>query len=122
MAKYVVKKAKSGFNFNLVSGNAQVVGTSQVYKTLVAAKLGCKSVMNTAKKAKLEDLTLKNTLTVKKPKFEIYNDKSGNFRFRLVATNGENILASQGYTRKDNCKRGIKAVIENCKSEIVVEE
>ncbi len=30
-------------------------------------------------------------------KFEIYKDKVGEFRFRLKAANGENILASEGY-------------------------
>lgn len=30
-------------------------------------------------------------------KFELYLDKAGEFRFRLKAGNGENILASEGY-------------------------
>ena len=33
-------------------------------------------------------------------KFEIYTDKGGEFRFRLKAGNGENILASEGYKAK----------------------
>ena len=31
-------------------------------------------------------------------KFEIYKDKKEEFRFRLKAGNGQNILASEGYT------------------------
>jgi len=46
-------------------------------------------------------------------KFEIYNDKSGEFRFRLKADNGQNILASEGYTTKTNCLNGIESVREN---------
>ena len=45
--------------------------------------------------------------------FEIYQDKSGNYRFRLVARNGENILSSEAYTTKAACKNGIKSVIKN---------
>jgi len=30
-------------------------------------------------------------------KFEVYKDKGGEFRFRLKASNGQSILASEGY-------------------------
>lgn len=46
-------------------------------------------------------------------KFEIYNDTSGEFRFRLKADNGQNILASEGYTTKANCMNGIESVRQN---------
>ena len=46
-------------------------------------------------------------------KFEIYKDKAGEFRFRLKAANGENILASEGYKAKDSCKKGIASVQKN---------
>ncbi len=45
--------------------------------------------------------------------FEIYKDNAGEFRFRLKATNGENILASEGYTSKASCKNGIESVKKN---------
>ena len=32
------------------------------------------------------------------------------FYFRFVATNGEPIVASEGYTTKENCRNGISAV------------
>lgn len=32
------------------------------------------------------------------------------YYFRFVANNGEQILSSEGYTTKDNCKGGIRAV------------
>ncbi|MEM8528462.1 MAG: DUF1508 domain-containing protein [Bacteroidota bacterium] len=34
---------------------------------------------------------------MKNAKFEVYKDKAGEFRFRLKAKNGENILQSEGY-------------------------
>ncbi len=46
-------------------------------------------------------------------KFEIYKDKAGEFRFRLKAGNGENILASEGYKAKSSCKNGIESVKKN---------
>lgn len=46
-------------------------------------------------------------------KFEIYNDAKGGFRFRLKATNGQAILASQGYKGKAGCTNGIESVKKN---------
>ena len=47
-------------------------------------------------------------------KFEIYKDKSGDFRWRLVHTNGQVIANSgEGYTSKVNTTNGIKSVKEN---------
>jgi uncharacterized protein len=46
-------------------------------------------------------------------KFEIYNDKKGEFRFRLKAGNGQTILASEGYSAKSGCNNGINSVKTN---------
>ena len=46
-------------------------------------------------------------------KFEIYSDKSGNFRFRLKASNGQIILSSQGYKKRAGCMKGIESVKKN---------
>ena len=42
--------------------------------------------------------------------FEVYEDKGGEFRFRLKARNGEVIAASEGYTTKAACLKGIASV------------
>lgn len=47
-------------------------------------------------------------------KFEIYKDKAGAFRFRLKASNGENVLASEGYKSKSGVKNGVASVQKNC--------
>lgn len=49
--------------------------------------------------------------------FEIYKDKAGEFRFRLKAKNGQNILASEGYTQKSSCQNGIESVRKNSQDE-----
>jgi len=43
-------------------------------------------------------------------KFEMYQDKAGKFRFRLVAPNGEIIAASEAYESKEGCKDGIDSI------------
>lgn len=49
-------------------------------------------------------------------KFEIYKDKGGKYRFRLKASNGEIILASQGYKSLVNVKVGVASVQKNSAS------
>lgn len=46
-------------------------------------------------------------------KFEIYKDKAGEYRFRLKASNGQTILASEGYNAKSGCTNGIESVKKN---------
>jgi uncharacterized protein YegP (UPF0339 family) len=43
-------------------------------------------------------------------KFEIFTGSNSQYYFRLKAANGEKILASEGYTTKQNCKNGIESV------------
>lgn len=46
-------------------------------------------------------------------KFEVYKDKAGQFRFRLKAANGQNILSSEGYSSKASCMNGVESVKKN---------
>lgn len=46
-------------------------------------------------------------------KFEISKRKNEEFQFNLKAGNGEVILTSEGYTTKNNCKKGIESVKKN---------
>ncbi len=46
-------------------------------------------------------------------KFELYRDKAGEYRFRLKAGNGENILGSEGYIQKASAENGIASVRKN---------
>lgn len=122
MGKYLVKTVKTGFTFNMIAGNGQVIGVSEVYTAKASCLNGIDSVKRNAPVAGLEDQTAEGFESVKCPKFEIYNDKAGEFRFRLKARNGEIILASEGYTRKDGCLGGVESVRKNSDSPIVEEE
>ena len=46
-------------------------------------------------------------------KYQIYKDRSGKFRFRLLAGNLQPILSSEGYKTKAACKNGIASVKKN---------
>ena len=46
-------------------------------------------------------------------KFECYTDKSGKYRFRLKAANGEVIATSEAYNSKESCLNGIESVKKN---------
>jgi len=113
MGKFIIKETKTGTKFDLLAGNGQVIATSEVYTTLSACKNGIASVQKNAPIAKIEDQTVEGFETVTNPKFEIYTDKAGEFRFRLKARNGEIIATSEGYVTKANCEKGIASVQKN---------
>ncbi|MEV4188356.1 YegP family protein [Streptosporangium canum] len=46
-------------------------------------------------------------------KFVITKDKRGEFRFKLVADNGQAIAVSEGYNTKAACVNGIESVRRN---------
>ncbi len=54
-------------------------------------------------------------------KFEIYQSKNGEYRFRLKAPNGQIIAAGQGYKSKKSCLNGIESVKKNAADAEVVE-
>ncbi len=55
-------------------------------------------------------------------KFEIYKDKAGEFRVRLVAANGNSICATEGYASKDSAMRAIEIIRSTNASTPVVEK
>lgn len=113
MGKFVVKATKTGFVFNLKAGNGETIATSEVYTTEAACMKGIESVRKNAADAKLEDQTAAEVVAVTNPKFEVYTDKGGEFRFRLKARNGEVIAASEGYKAKASCLNGVDSVRRN---------
>ena len=120
MGKFVIKETKSGVKFDLKAGNGEVIATSEVYTTLAACKNGIESVRKNSI-GEVEDQTAEGFETVKNPKFEVYLDKAGEFRFRLKARNGEIITTSEGYKAKAGCMNGIESVKKNAPEAEVVE-
>jgi uncharacterized protein YegP (UPF0339 family) len=121
MGKFIIKKTNTGFVFHLKASNMQTVCTSQVYSSLSSCKAGVESIRKNCG-SKIEDQTLQKFEPVTNPKYEIYLDKAGEYRFRLKASNGENILSSQGYTTKAACKNGIQSIAKNAPDATVERE
>ena len=122
MGKFVISKAKTGYKFNLKAGNGQVIATSEIYDSESGCKNGIDSVKKNAPIAPVEDQTVEGFAAEKCPKFEVYNDKAGEFRFRLKAGNGQIIAVGEGYTTRANCINGIESVKKNAPEAEVVEE
>ncbi|MBR7185562.1 MAG: YegP family protein [Clostridia bacterium] len=121
-SKFEILVTKNGgYRFALKAANGQVVSTSQVYKTVVTCKKGIASVKVNAL-AHIEDQTIDEAevVTLKNPKYEVYRDKAGEFRFRLRAKNGQVILASEGYGTKAGCQNGIASIGKNAPEAEVV--
>ena len=122
MGKFVIRNVASGIKFDLKATNGQVIATSEVYESDAACNKGIESVKKNAPVAKFEDQTAPEFEKVTHPKFEMYQDKAGEFRFRLKARNGEIIATSEGYKTKDACENGIDSVRRNAPEAEVVTE
>ena len=122
MGKFIIRETASGIKFDLKATNGQVIASSQVYASVASCKKGIASVAKNAPIAAVEDQTVENYAAEKNPKFEIYADKGGEFRFRLKAKNGQIIAVSEGYTTMAKCKNGIASVQKNSVDAPVVKE
>ena len=122
MSKFAVRTVNSGIKFDLKATNGQTIATYEIYESRAACLNGVESVRRHAPIANVEDQTLENFETVTHPKFEMYADKAGEYRFRLKARNGAIIAVSEGYTAKASCENGIESVKKNAAEAEVMEE
>ena len=122
MGKFVIKEVKTGVKFNLKAGNGEIIATSEIYTTEDSCRKGIASVKKNAPIAEIEDQTVEGYEKKKHPKFEVYLDKAGEYRFRLKATNGQIIAVGESYKAKPSCLNGIDSIKRNAGSEVVKEE
>ena len=124
MGKFVIKStANGGVKFSLKAGNGQVVATSQVYKSLASCKKGIESVRKNCVIAPLEDQTKEDFAVLKNPKYEMYTDKKGEYRFRLKAANGQIVAVGEGYKAEKSCLNGMESIKKNAPdAPVVIEE
>lgn len=122
MGKFVIRKTNTGIKFDLKASNGEVIATSEVYSSPESCKKGLASVQKNAPVAAVENQTLEGYAVEKHPKFEIYTDKAGEFRFRLKAANGQIIAVSEGYKAIASCLNGIESVKKNAVDAKIVEE
>ena len=112
MGEFVIKQTATGYKFDLKAGNGEVIATSEIYTTEAACIKGLESV-KACVIGEVEDQTVEPIEAKKHPKFELYADKSGEFRFRLKAKNGQIIATSEAYKTKASCENGIESVKKN---------
>jgi uncharacterized protein YegP (UPF0339 family) len=96
--KFVIKKGKGGYRFNLKAGNGKVILSSETYTTKSGAERGIESVKNNAKDEN---------------RFEEKKAKNGETYFVLKAANGEPIGKSETYESTAGRKNGIDSVKRN---------
>jgi len=113
MGRFVIRPVPTGVKFDLKAGNGEVIAVSEVYSSEAACRRGMESVRKCAACGKIEDLTTGTPQALTNPKFELYRDKRGQFRFRLYSRNGKILIFSEGYTTKAACLGGIGSVVEN---------
>ena len=121
MGKFVIKRTKTGIKFDLKANNGEIIASSEVYSSEIACRNGIASVQRNAPVANLENQTVTGYTREKHPKFEVYTDKAGEFRFRLKATNGQIIAVSEGYKAMASCMNGIESVRKNAADAAIVE-
>jgi len=120
--KFVIMTAKNGeFTFNLKASNGEVILTaSETYTSMSACENGIASVKKNAL-APIEDQTREESQA--HPKYELYQDKAGEFRFRLKAGNAQIIGKSEGYKAKASAKKGIASIGKNAPdAPVIVQE
>lgn len=122
MGKFAVRTTATGIKFNLKAGNGEIIATSEIYTTEAACKKGIASVKKNAPIAPVENQTVEGYKVEKHPKFEVYMDKAGEFRFRLKATNGQIIAVGEGYKALASCLNGIESIKKNAPDAPIVKE
>lgn len=99
------------YRFRFKTSNGITVGHSQSYVKKNNVKNGVNLVISIAKNAEIADMTLDDSIPILgRPIYEIYIDDDMKYRFRLVAANGINLIASQGYQEKNNCINAVQAI------------
>ena len=122
MSRFVIRTVPSGVKFDLYAANGQSILTSEVYTTDAACRKGIESVRKNAPVAKVENQTEEGWKQLTNPKFELYRDRAGAYRFRLKARNGEIIAVSESYTGRAGCLNGIESVRKNAAEAEITEE
>ena len=118
----MIRQVNSGVKFDLYAANGQTILTSEVYNSESACRKGIASVMKNAPRARLEDQTKEPYQVLANPKFELYQSRAGDYRFRLKARNGQIIAISENYSGKAGCLNGIDSVRKNAAEAEIMEE
>lgn len=117
MTRFCIRAVATGVKFDLLGANGEAVATSEVYRSPAACRKGIASVRLAAPAAGL--WTTESPDVVPHPRFELYRDRAGAYRFRLKARNGAVIAVSQGYTTAAACRAGIESVRQSAPDAVI---
>jgi uncharacterized protein len=120
--KFLVSSITEGYRFELKAANGEVILSSQPYLSHASCIKGIESIKTNAPIAPVEDQTVKEFAAEKNPKFEMYRYRNGDYRFRLLARNGELIGSGERYKSKVGCQNGIDSIKRNAAEALIVEE
>ena len=112
MGRFVVKQEKDGYKFDFFSSSGILIASSEPYASKNACMAGIEGIAASAPEAGLHDLT-NGAAATSNPKFEIYKDAFGHFRFKLISLGGDVLAVSEGYIDKDSCKHVIDMARKN---------
>ena len=120
-ARFEIKQAKNGeYVFNLYATNGQAIAAGgETYASVDSCEKGVESVRKNCA-VHVEDQTVSGCEALAHPKYELYKDKAGEFRFRLKASNGELIAVREGYKSKASAKNGMASIGRNAPAAPVV--
>jgi uncharacterized protein len=113
----VFKDASGKMRFRLKADNGQIVAVGEAYQQYRGCLNGIRSVRKNSG-SPTEDLTVEGGPRFPNPKYQIFEDASGKFRFHLKAGNGEIIAQGEGYESKESCFKGIDVVRTSASAEI----
>ena len=104
-----VKQASNGdWFFNLIAGNGEIIGSSELYASKSNAERGGRSVRALVRLARNA-----TQAAPRRESFELFKGEDGKSYFRLRAANGEIMLGSQAYASSTNARGGISSVLAN---------
>jgi uncharacterized protein len=102
----LLQAANGQWYFNLLAGNFQTIGTSELYTTKSNAQRAISTVAGI--------VTAANQAAARPAaRFEVFHGLDGQYYFHLRAGNGEIVLQSQSYTRRASALSGTASVLAN---------
>ena len=122
MGKFIIKKIGDEVKFDLVTGSGEVIAASSVYDTVESCRHSIELIRENASMAAVEDHTDEQYIPREHPKFDLYRDKAGDYRFRLKISGGEVVAVSLGYPDLTDCLRIIETIQNSAADAEIVEE
>lgn len=104
-AQYEVNQTATGFNLHLKAANSETIAFSQVY----SSKSNATRAITSSVKATTSYLDKKEANTTG-ARVDVLVGESGQYRFNVVAKNGQIVLSSEQYTSEEGAYNGAFAV------------